>query len=283
MNLSLLNSRKMSESSYRATDALSRSELWRINTSPEHFKWYQKHPPEPTDSLLFGSLVHKAILEPESFGDEYAILPDIDRRTKAGKEQYDTFLEQNAGKTIVSPKMAEQAANMTLVATRNPLVKTLLDGPHEIPFFWEDQELPIPYKCRVDGLVEIDDRIVIVDYKSAANAATEKFSTDAFRHGYHLQAAFYSEGVKQSLELNYTPEFIFIVQEKKAPFAVNVIKASEGFMQAGRDKMYELIDIYHECCETNIWYGYNGFSGEENETILPGWVQLGIDEEEEDT
>ena len=79
----------------------------------------------------------------------------------------------------------------------------------------------------------------------------------------------------------YRPDFIFIAEEKKPPFAVNVIKASEGFMLAGIDKMRELLAIYKECTDLGEWYGYNGYMDEINETILPGWVQLGVDEEDE--
>ena len=62
----------MTEREYRQHPAISRSELWKMHESPEKFKWYKEHPIEPTPALLFGQLVHKMLLQPESFHTRYA-------------------------------------------------------------------------------------------------------------------------------------------------------------------------------------------------------------------
>ena len=72
----------MTEKEYRQHPAISRSELWHMHESPEKFKWYRDHPPEPTPSLLFGHVVHKLLLQPDTFDTEFAIAPELDRRTK---------------------------------------------------------------------------------------------------------------------------------------------------------------------------------------------------------
>ena len=68
------------------------------------------------------------------------------------------------------------------------------------------------------------------------------------------------------------PRFVFIVQEKEAPYAVNIVEADELFIQRGKDKFRELLGIYHECRQTGNWYGYMGPEPVIAELSLPAWA-----------
>lgn len=270
----------MTEKEYRSHPAISRSELWRMNESPERFKWFREHPMQPTPALLFGQVVHKMLLEPETYDSEFVTAPAINRRTNEGKEAYERFMKENEGKAVVPIDMSVQALDMTGVALRNPIVQKLLEGEHEKPFFWTDPDTGIDCKCRVDILTELDGVPTIVDYKSTTCAATEVFNQEIFRFGYHFQAAMYSTGVMEAMGLSERPDFLFIAQEKKAPFSLNLIRVSPEVMLAGLDKYHELLGMYRECLDTDYWYDYLGPFGEPNETTLPGWMQLGVEEED---
>ena len=121
----------MTEKEYRASEGISRSELWRLRESPEKFKYLQEHPEEPTPALVFGALVHKLVLEPETFEDEYAVAPDCDKRTKAGKEEWQAFVDKAGEKTVVTAADYEKAKEMADKVKKAPLVADLLDGQHE--------------------------------------------------------------------------------------------------------------------------------------------------------
>jgi hypothetical protein len=149
----------------------------------------------------------------------------------------------------------------------------LLSGVHEQEFFWTDEMTGEQCKCRVDCLTEIDGEPVIVDYKTTANAATYKFNRDLFSYGYFMQAAMYGEGVRVNLRLGKLPRFIFIAQEKKPPYAINRIEATEDVIQLGYDKFRELLGMYHDCKETDYWFGYTGMYNETNEAGLLEWVK----------
>ena len=82
----------MTEREHRNHPAVSRSELWRIHESPQKFKYFKDHPEEPTPTLLFGQVFHKLVLEPDTFGEEFAVCPDADRRTREGKQIYEGAL-----------------------------------------------------------------------------------------------------------------------------------------------------------------------------------------------
>ena len=272
----------MTEREYRQHPAISRSELWKMHESPEKFLWYKNHPSEPTPALLFGQLVHKMLLQPESFQTEFVVAPAVDRRTKAGKDEYAAFAETVGDRTIVTTDDYNKALDMVTAVRMNPLANKLLAGEKEVPFFWTDEFTGTDCKCRVDCLTEIKGTYYIVDYKSTGNAATDIFSNkDVFKFGYFFQAAMYSEGVMQSLNLTERPRFVFIAQEKTPPYSVNVISVPDSVMLAGLDKYRELLGIYHECLTLDLWFGYNGAMNEMNEVSTPGWLQLGVDEEDD--
>lgn len=260
----------MTEREYRSHPAISRSQLWRIRESPEKFRYYEDNPQPQTPALLFGQVVHKLLLQPEDFGSEFAVLPDIDRRTKDGKAAYSDFLAASEGKSIVTLEQYETAVQMTNKALSEPFVAKLLNGQREVPFFWTDEMTREDCKVRLDCLSEIGSNLIVVDYKSCNDASTDGFMRDAVRYGYHFQSAMYSEGVEKNT--GRKPLFVFIAQEKAEPYSLNVLQADEAFVQYGYDTFRELIGIYHDCRTSGNWWGYLGKTGIINNLSLPAWL-----------
>ena len=260
----------MTEKEYRQHPAISRSELWKLSESPEKFKWYKDHPEKPTPALLFGQVVHKLLLEPDGFESEFAVLPEIDRRTKAGREEYDAFLDANDGKGIVTLEMFQMAWEMAEKAKQEPFVVKLLKGEHEKPYFWTDEVTQEDCKCRVDCITYIGSKPYVIDYKTCADASNDAFMRDAIKYGYHVQAAMYSDGVERNIGTK--PTFVFIAQEKNPPYAVNIFQVDEAFVQYGTDVYRELMGVYHECKTTGVWWGYLGKLNIVNELQLPAWM-----------
>lgn len=260
----------MTEKEYRAHPAISRSELWKLNESPEKFKWYKDHPEKPTPALLFGQVVHKLLLEPKGFDAEFAVAPEVDKRTKSGREEYNAFLTANDGKGIVTAEMFQAALEMAEKARSEPFVRKLLNGEHEKPYFWTDEVTQEDCKCRVDCITDIGGKPYIIDYKTCADASNDAFMRDAIRFGYHVQAAMYSDGVEHNIGTK--PTFVFIAQEKTAPYAVNIFQADKAFVQYGVDVYRELMGIYHYCKTNDKWYGYLGREQIINNLQLPAWM-----------
>jgi len=302
----------MTEHEYRSHPAISRSELWWLNRSPEYFKWKKENPGNPTEALLFGQVAHKMLLEPDTFYDDFAVAPDVDRRTKAGKEAWEKFCTESDGKSVISLGMFYQCYDMVFKARENPLVMELLSGEHEVPYFWTDPDTGVQCKCRLDAMVRDDEgRITIVDYKTATDASYKAFSRDVLNFGYHFQAAMYSEGVIQSglcprlikgkpkrrwVKDEYTgkrryftevperivmggdegepiyPRFVFIVQEKTEPYSLCVYEMDTEFIVAGYDKYREFLGTYQSCTEMDVWPGLMGVFNEPLILTLPHWM-----------
>lgn len=265
----------MTEQEYRQSPGISRSELWRLNPdnggTPEKFKWAQEHPEEPTPALIFGRLVHTLFLLPELLNAEFAFAPNVDRRTKAGREAYANFAASLDGRQEIKSADLDKATEMVSVLHETPFVATLLSGAvREKPLFWTDAMTGEACKVRLDALTEINGAPVIVDYKTAADASLDGFTRHALKYGYDFQAGMYSEAVE--VTTGKKPRFVFIAQEKEAPYAVNIVEADELFIQRGKDKFRELIGIYHECRQTGNWYGYMGPDPMIAELSLPAWA-----------
>ena len=265
----------MTEKEYREHPAISRSELWKIRESPEIFKYYKENPEEPTPALIFGQAFHKLALQPESFGDEFAVMPQIDRRTKEGKAIWVEFCEQSEGKTVITEDDYAKATDMIDSLYKAPFVKKLLSGEKEKEFFWADDLTGEACKCRADCVSELNKVNIIVDLKSALNADNEHFTKDSINYGYDFQAAMYTEGVEKCTGKSYS--FVFIVVEKNPPYAVNIFQADELFVKRGKDIFRELIGIYHDCKTSGDWYGYLGKYKVINSLSLPAWLAKEIE------
>ena len=269
----------MTEKEYNAAEGIRRSDLWRMEDSPEKFRYFMDHPTEQTPALTFGSACHKAILEPDDFLNEYAIAPAVDRRTKAGKEEWERFCAENEGKNVVSADDALVFAEMAEAIKRCPLAKKLIcgKGQSEVPIFWADRETGEKCKAKMDRIVTYRRRKYIVDYKTTMAADTFHFNSSIWKYGYYFQAGMYAEGLKTALKLRKLPGFLFVAQEKKPPYAVNVIEVSEEVMNAGLAKFHELLQKFSECKALDHWSGY--VQDVPNDTFVPGWMMDEMEDE----
>ena len=260
----------MTEKEYRQHPAISRSELWHIRESPQKFKYYKENPPEPTPSLLFGQVFHKMLLEPVTFCDEFVVAPEVNRRTKDGKQMWEAFVANHEKQTIIPEEMYAKANEMCEAVKREPLAVKLLNGAAEVPFFWTDEMTGEDCKCRVDVLNTEYSQPIIVDVKSTSDASTDSFIRSAINYGYDFQAAMYFNGVAKNI--GKKPLFVFIAVEKEPPYAVNILQADELMLQRGYDLFREYIGIYHDCKVSGNWYGYLGRMNQINNLSLPSYL-----------
>ena len=247
----------MSQREYREAPGISRSELFKIARSPLHFKYEMEHP-QDSAPLAFGRALHKYVLEKEDLSNDFVILPEINRRTKAGKEEYERYqMEAYAEeKELVSRSDMAVIIEMREALLRNPLAAALLSGVHEKDFFWTDAATGEKCKCRPDCITEYEGRKYIVYYKSTDSCEDGHFERACRKYGYKFQAGMYTEGVFQNTFTEHG--FIFVAQEKKPPYAARIYFCTPEFVAQGYDQFRELIGIYHSCKETGNWYGYEG-------------------------
>lgn len=260
---------KIPNKEYRAREGVSSTDLKHMVKSPAHFRYWKDHPQEDTPALLFGRASHKYMLEKDDFFTEFAIAPNIDRRTKAGKEEYAAFLEESKDKDIISADDFQKIQEMHEALYSTPFVAQLLSGEKELSFFLEDEETGLMMKCRPDCLSTIGDAHILIDYKSCQDASMETFMRSAINLGYDLQMSYYKDIMDKVT--GHEHSVIFIAQEKTPPYAVNILEANEYFIKSGRDMYRTYLDLYKECSDSGNWYGF--INGAINSLGLPNWLQ----------
>ena len=268
----------MNEKEYNSAEGIRRSDLWKMEDSPEKFKYFIEHPMERTPAMAFGSACHKFILENDDFGSEYALAPNVDRRTKAGKEEWEDFISSIGDREPITQDDNKIMVEMYEAIERCPLARKLIfgKGETETAFFWTDQETGEKCKIKTDRLVKYNRRLYVVDYKTCLTAETMRFNSEVFRLGYYFQAGMYTEGVMKVRKLRKRPGFLFVAQEKKAPYSVNVIEVSEEVMNAGVAKFHELLGKYHDCKTLDHWAGYVG--DVPNDCFVPTWMERDMED-----
>lgn len=272
-------SERISNKEYRNREGISSTELKKIMKSPLHYKHWKDNPEETdTPSLLFGRAAHKYILETYDFYKEFAVAPVCDRRTKEGKATWEKFVSESEGKDVITQEQFEQIDAMRNAMLATPFVSKLINGEHEVSFFWTDEETGLPCKCRPDSMNE--KLHIIVDYKTCDDAETEHFMKQAIKLGYDLQASYYLDGVKANTGEDYI--FVFIAQEKKPPYAVNILEANDVFIRSGRELYKSMLQTYKECEESGNWFGYLGSENEINSLGVPKWIENMLGEESEE-
>ena len=270
----------MNEREYNEAEGIRRSDLWKMEDSPEKFKYFQENPMKQTPALVFGSACHKYVLEKDDFINEYIVAPrDIDRRTKAGKEMWEKLCADSTGKEIISADDYDKMIEMRAALMRSPLAKKLLTGKGqtEVPLFWTDRATGEKCKAKLDRLVTYRRRKYIVDYKTTAAADTFRFNSSIWKYGYHFQSGMYAEGLKTVTKARKLPGFLFVAQEKDPPYSVNVIEVSEEVMNAGVAKFHQLLEKYHNCKTLDVWNGY--VQDVPNDSFVPGWMLNEMEDE----
>jgi exodeoxyribonuclease VIII len=272
----------ISNEEYHSGPGLSSSGLKLIDRSPLHY-WARYLDPhreasEPTPALILGTAIHTAILEPDRFGEEYAIAPVVDRRTKDGKAEWQAFLDDCAvnKKTAITKDDYDTCARISRAVVAHPLFATFFaKGAAEQSVYWKDPETGVLCKCRPDWMVA--GAPVMLDVKSTQDASPSAFAKSIFKYGYHISAAWYLEGWRQATGENID-QFIFAAFEKDAPNALAFYQADEAMLQIGRQECQRLLTIYADCLNSNTWPGYEPSV---TPLSLPPWVMKAANDNEE--
>jgi exodeoxyribonuclease VIII len=214
--------------------------------------------------MLLGTATHSLILEPHKL--PFIRKPaGLDRRTKAGKEEYDALLVAAGGLPIFDQDDADRLERIRDAVYAHTAANNLLNAVKhvEMAITWRDYAANVPCKALLDGYFDG----CVIDLKTTQDASPAGFMRAIAKYQYHLQVAQYLNGARF-----YRPglvDFLFIAVETAAPFAVGVYRLSTEAISFGQDMMERAADIYSRCLFSNEWPAYK--QGIE-ELELPGYV-----------
>ncbi|MFL6141608.1 MAG: PD-(D/E)XK nuclease-like domain-containing protein [Labedaea sp.] len=227
-------------------------------STPAQFRHWVDEGSAPSRVFDFGHAAHKLVL---GAGPELAVIDAADFRTKAARAERDEAhasgqvpLLAHEHEVVVAMAEAllrhEDAAALFAVGTGHP----------EQTLVWQDPETGVWCRARLDWLPVLQGgrRLLLPDYKSAAHADRVAFERAMAEHGYHQQAAWYLEGARQLALTGRDAGFVFVVQEKSAPYLVNLVEPDVVALRWGAIQNECAREIYRRCSESGQWPGYRG-------------------------
>jgi hypothetical protein len=234
--------------------------------------------PMSSPALAAGSAVHAGILEPENDLAQAVVSPDVDKRTKAGKEEYAAFVALNEGRCIITPDQAQQVDGMIAACDRDWRIKHCLSAckKREVSVFGEIGGFPA--KARLDAW---NGHGMVCDLKSTRDLACD-FDKSIANFGYGLQAAWYRAVLRSAMESSgrMLPDdfsFVFLVVESVAPFGTAVYRMSDEVMDCYSERLPELQKLWWKCVAENK---YPGWPQDDVVDIgLPAWALKKLQEQ----
>lgn len=225
--------------------------------------------PEPTPQMVFGQLFHAYVLEPDVFMETHVVAPSgIDRRTKAGKEDWLAFQEQAKGKAIVDQYDLSLIRAMAEGIRRNDWARRAMDadGDYEKVLTWDCPETGLPLKMRADKITSDG---LIIDLKTTTDVSPAWFAKAVANFGYHRQAALYLDGAWKAAQVE--GPFVFVAVSKDPPHECTVCVLDDSALMLGREQN---LGTLAELADRKIRGDWSGrWSGDLQVISLPPWVQ----------
>jgi exodeoxyribonuclease VIII len=251
-------------------DRMSSGGIARMLRSPAHYRAWRDHPTPPTPAMMFGTVVHTAVLEPEKLEGSFVAMPDDvpDKRYKEGKAWWAEFNATNAGRIVLTAEQAARVLRVRDAMLSSPAGNALLQagGLIESTMLWTDDESGVPCKCRPDYLSR--DRGYVVDVKTSTNATQESFAKSIAQFGYHLQAQLYRRGIATVYGV-LPPRWLWLVVETEEPFGVAAFNATARMLAFADARIADALTLYRNCIDNDYWPGYEPTI---RDIDLPAWA-----------
>lgn len=234
-------------------DHVSASDIKNFLKSPKYYYWnkYLKTEKEDGRHFAIGSAIHELILEPQLFLSNYIVMPKVDRRTKDGKLQYEQFMIEAEGKTMLDTEEMIMITEMVKNATDNKTFMALLENSHrELSAYLTDEKTGLKLKVRPDILPQT--KSTIIDIKSCLDSSPKKFKGDVYSYGYSLSAAYYCDLLKRE-------NYVFAAIEKSQPYQTSLYALSDEMMEYGRQQYRMGLDLLKWSYDNNFWCDHNEF------------------------
>ena len=213
---------------YNELDAIRSHDLTSFMKDPYTWK-YEDKPDSEASFFVEGRLQHCLFLEPHVFHEEFVVAPKVDRRTKAGKLEYEDFIATVSDRSVVTQDLYDTCQASVVFDYYGDLCKARFD------------------------MLQND---VIVDLKTCRDASPKGFKQAVKTFGYHQQAAFYLDAAA-SAGLTEVDRFHFLAISKQHPYPYAIYELSPEAIEYGRSLNEKAIDQMKHCEKTGIYTPFN--------------------------
>jgi hypothetical protein len=251
---------QLSNERYHKSEGVSKSGLDLIDRSPAHFKAKSF---ESTRAMEIGTAIHTAILEPELFGNEYAVIDCEDRRSAI----YKAACKERASSNVLTQAEGDRVSGMFDAVYSHKPAREIMDAPgrNELSVYAKDPETGVLVKCRFDRLLDCG---TAADLKKTQDARPDAFTRAIDNYRYYVQAAFYMDVYKWATG-ETLQSFNFIAIEEAAPHGCRVYPIDALSIEFGRIAYRSALNTYADCLATDKWPGY---TEEVQEIGISNWL-----------
>ena len=235
---------------------LSYSALCAFKKSPNHLLKYWEGKTKVTDAMQFGSIVHKLLLEPDSFNDDYAVFEGARR---AGKE-WQEFKAANDNKQIIKLSELDDANAIAQNAMNNPIFNKLMQNKVHTEKEVRWNHAGVDFKGFVDLESYVDGKTIVCDIKTTTDAG-KRFQRDLLYNDYKMQAAMYLENYDDA-------DYYIIAVETTSPYNVQVYSLGHNLILQGFSEYKNLVAKYIEWNGEPVGYSDDIIEIEVEELIL---------------
>ncbi|MER8219735.1 PD-(D/E)XK nuclease-like domain-containing protein [Streptomyces sp. NPDC094143] len=236
---------------------------------PAIFRYEQDHPQPAKKVWDIGNAAHKLVL---GNGPKLRKIEHETWNTNVAKAAVTKARE--AGEIPLKPAEYQQVHDMADALRRHPVASLLFDperGTPEQSLFWRDEKTGVMRRARLDWLPDPrSGRLIIPDYKTCRSANPEKLAKDIEEYGYHQQDDTYRSGAKALGIADDDAAFVFVCQEKTAPYVITVVEVNATARRIGAARNRRALEIFAHCTETGYWPGY---SDDVVPLSLPPWAE----------
>ena len=263
---------------YHSDEAVGSSLIRKLQTSTPMHALAMLATPMASPAMALGTALHAAMLEPENDLAQAVVQPDIDKRTKLGKEEHATFAALHEGRCIITPDQAQQLDGMVIACLKDWRIKHALSAckKREVSAFGSIGGHKA--KARLDAW---NGHGMVLDLKTTRDLACD-FEKSIANFGYGLQAAWYREVLRSVFrtEGRLMPDdfsFVFLVVETTYPHGTAVYRMSDEVMDCYSDRLVELQKQWWECVLKNEYSGWP--QTDVVDISLPAWAMKKLQEQ----
>ena len=247
------------ETYHREWEALNASTLGYLKRSPLYCKWRMEHPDVGTPATDFGSAVHTAVLEPETFSERYILEPQCPPEYKP--RGWHNRTEYKEAKADLHERGFKLLSQKDLDGCRT-ITDRIYDTPGEIrEILAAKSGTEVSYVADVRGVrrkvrpdIEVADASMVVDLKTSRCALPGPFERSIYQYGYHRSKDFYLDTMNHVTGV--FEHYLFLVVENTPPYEVALYDLDPAATALGAREVVELEALYRKCMDSGEWPGY---------------------------
>lgn len=275
---------------------ISATQIKIAKKSLKEFDWYMRgQMPKQTGSHFdFGNAFELALLDPNGYTNNVAVLPDQEfieiamkanpalekpRASKVYKEGVEEFQKGVNGRYVINdqgPESFDTIEEMLSSCYQDKVIQALIKNTeYQLSAFWTDPTTGIKLKTRPDICKRKNN--VIVNVKTTIDGSPKAFSKELAKHEYPLQAVIEARGCIASGLMDKVDNYFWLVVEKVPPFNATIYEFAERDMAAVSDNLDYVLSRIKKGREANLFPGYSDASDNPHGILtatLPAWYNF---------